>query len=120
MRGLTIIVADATPERFRTALSLATATAALGARARIFLQGEAVTLIRPPITAPNDAAHTKVGLPTLAAHYAEALALGVRFTLCQSGLTLTATQPSDYDPTTDYAGLISVMADLGDDRLVVA
>ncbi|GGE79540.1 DsrE family protein [Sphingomonas prati] len=120
MRGLTIVVADVTPERFRTALSLATATAALGARTRIFLQGEAVTLIRPPITAPNDPAHKEAGLPTLAAHYGEALALGVRFTLCQSGLALTGTQPSDYDPETDYAGMISVLAGLGEDRLVIA
>ncbi|WP_083672079.1 DsrE family protein [Sphingomonas montana] len=119
MRGLTIIVADVSSERFRTALSLATATAALGGRTRIFLQGEAVTLLRDPIMGRGDDAHADAGLPTLATHYAEALALGVRFTLCQSGLTLTATQPSDYEPTTEYAGLVSIMADLGDDRLVV-
>ena len=119
MRGLTIVVADAAPERFRTALSLATATAALGGRARLFLQGEAVDLLRPPIAGPADAAHVAAGLPTLAVCYRDALDLGVRFIACQSGLALTGACPTDHDPATDYAGMVSIMADLGDDRLVV-
>ena len=45
MRGLTILVAAADPERFHAALSLAAAQAALGGRARLHLQGEAVALL---------------------------------------------------------------------------
>ena len=117
--GLTIVIADVSSERFRTALSLATATAALGGRARIFLQGEAVSILRQPIIGWEDEAYEAAGLPTLPAHYAEAIDLGVRFILCQSGMALTNAEPRDYHASTEYAGMVSVLADLGNDRLVV-
>lgn len=119
MRGLTIIVADVSSERFRSALALATATAALDGRARLFLQGEAVSLLRQPIVGREDDAHAAAGLPTLADHFRDALDLGVRFTVCQSGMALTGADPRDYDAATDYAGMVSVLADLADDRLIV-
>ena len=119
LRGLTIVIADVSSERFRTALSLATATAALGGRARIFLQGEAVSILRQPIMGWEDDAYADAGLPTLPAHYRDALDLGVRFILCQSGMALTGAEPRDYDPATEYAGMVSIVADLGEDRLLV-
>ncbi|HEX8445701.1 MAG TPA: DsrE family protein [Sphingomonas sp.] len=119
MRGLTIVVADVSSERFRTALSLASATAALGARARIFLQGESVSILREPIVGWEDDACANAGLPTLRAQYRDARDLGVRFILCQSGLHLTGAEPRDYDPATEFAGMVSVLTDLGDDRLLV-
>jgi predicted peroxiredoxin len=119
LSGLTIIIADVSSERFRTALTIATAAAALGGRTRIFLQGEAVAILRQPIAGWEDDGYAQAGLPTLPDHYREALALGVRFILCQSGLTLTGAEPSDYDPATEYGGMVSLLADLGDDRLLV-
>lgn len=119
LRGLTVVVADVSSERFRTALSLALAQAALGGRTRIFLQGEAVSIIRPPMVGWEDDAYADAGLPTLPQMFDEALALGVGVTVCQSAMQLMDAQPSDFDDRVDYAGMVSVMQELGDDRLVV-
>ncbi len=117
MRGLTIILAEAAPERFRTALSIAAAHAALGGGARLFLQAEAVALLAP-MAAPGDAAHAAVGLPTLATLLDESLGLGVAIVACQSGLHLTGVAADALDPRVQFGGLVSVMQDLGDDRLL--
>ena len=119
MRGLTIVVADVSSERFRTALNMALATAALGGRARMFLDGEAVSILREPIVGWEDEAYEEAGLPTLPALYSEALDAGVRVILCQSGLAMTGAEPRDYDARTEYGGMVSLLAELGDDRLVV-
>ncbi len=84
MRGLTIILADNAPERFRTALSLAAAQAALGGDARIFCQGAAVSLLRRDLRGDADEAHEAAGLPALTALMDESLALGVRLIACWS------------------------------------
>ncbi len=118
MRGLTIVVAAAEPIRFRTALELAAATAALGGHARLFLQGGAVALLRPPIVDAGDAAHAASGLPTLAALLEEALGLGVEIVACQSGLQLTAIDAGALDGRIGFGGLVSLLGELGEDRLV--
>ena len=78
MRALNMIVATPDAERFRGAILLAAAQAALGGAATLFLQLDAVALLRPPITAPRDEAHGASGLPSLAMLLADATALGVR------------------------------------------
>src|SRR3546814_6600194 len=85
MRNLKIVILTPDPERFRGAITLAAAQAALGASVSIFLQLEAVALLRRPYGAPGDSAHKAKGLPTLAELMEDATALGVTFTLCQSG-----------------------------------
>lgn len=120
MRGLTIIVADVSTERFRTALSMAAAQAALDGAARIFLQGEAVSLIRAPVAGWEDDAYADAGLPTLPMLLEEALGLGVRIIVCQSGMQLTGAVADDFDPRVEYGGMVSVLQTLGEDRLVVA
>lgn len=119
MRGLTVIVADVSSERFRSALNLALAAAALGGRARVFLDGEAVSIIRQPIVGWEDEAYEEAGLPTLPALCAEALDAGVRLILCQSGMAMTEAEPRDYDKRVEFGGMVSLLADLGEDRLVV-
>lgn len=102
MRGLTILVATADPARYHAALELAAAQAALGGRARVHLQGDAVTLL----SAPGD----------LAALCAEAIALGVRITACQTGLAADgATLPNGVEAD----GPVGLLSRLEDDRLVV-
>ena len=118
MRGLTVVVAE--PHRLRIALELAAAQAALGGRARVFCQSEAVAALAPPMRAPHDADFSAAGLPTLAALFEEALGLGVELIACQSGLTLMGVEPDVLDPRIGYAGLVSLMRTLGEDRLVVA
>jgi predicted peroxiredoxin len=120
MRGLTIVVAEAATGRAHAALSLAAAQAAMGGRARVFFHADAVALLRPPVTAPEDAHHTAAGLPTLAALIDEALALGVELTACQTGLALSGTSAAGLDGRIGFAGMVGVLADLGDDRLVFA
>ncbi len=118
-RGLTIVVADMSSERFRTALVMAAAQAALGGRARIFLQGEAVSIVRTPIFGMEDEAHETAGLPTLPELIDETLALGVTITGCQSGQALLDATPDQFHPALEWAGMTSVLAELGEDRLVV-
>ena len=65
MRPLTIIVTTPDAERLRGALTLAAAQAALGGGATLFLQLDAVALLRAPVAAPRDGAHRQAGLPSL-------------------------------------------------------
>ena len=118
MRGLTIIVADVSSERFRTALDMAVSQAALGGAARIFLNGEAVSIVRQPIVGWEDESYAEAGLPTLLQLYAEALDQGVAVMICQSGMQMTGAEPRDYDARVEYGGMVSLLQGLGDDRLV--
>ena len=98
MRGLTVIVATAEPERFAAALTLASASAALGARTRVYFHDAAVTLL-----ARGHLVDT-------------ALEVGVAFIACQSGLA------AHDHPLPDFAeggGMVSLLASLDEDRLVV-
>lgn len=118
MRGLTLVVAagsDAT--RLRTALGLAATHAAIGGRTRLFLDGEAVDLIARP-DAADDARYAAAGLPSIAELVASCLDLGVAVQLCQSGLALLD-RAAGRDPRLDVGGLTTMMATLGEDRLVV-
>ena len=118
MRGLTIVVADVSSERFRCALNLACAQAALGGRARLFLDGEAVSIPREPMQGWEDDAYADAGLPTLLQLYASALDLGVEVILCQSGMQMTGAEPRDYDKRVQAGGMVSLLQTLGEDRLV--
>ena len=115
MTGLTLIVATADGERFRTALMLALAHSALGGRARIFLQERAVALL-----AGDDAAHyAAAGLPGRAAMLADALEAGVGVIGCQSGLALIGAEASAFDTRIQWAGMVSLLQTLDEDRLLV-
>jgi predicted peroxiredoxin len=120
MRPLKIVILTPDPERFRGALTLAAAQAALGAEVVIFCQLEAAALLRPPFTAPNDAAHQAKGLPTLNDLMSDAAGLGVRFIACQSGMELCGMEFSGLAPHTSTGGPVSFLQSVGDaDRLMV-
>lgn len=116
--GLTIVLADPSARRLRTALTMALAAQALGGRARIFLDAEAVPLLATPL-AEGDAAFAAAGLPSTALMLDEALVAGVRIILCQTGLALAGLTADALDPRFDYGGMVGIVADLGDDRLVI-
>ena len=116
---MTILLLDLSSERFRGALTIAAAQAALGGRARVFCQGEAVAVLRPPIQGMADDAHEEAGLPTLEALFEEALGLGVEIIACQSGLNLTDTDAATLDPRIAVGGPVSVLQSLGEDRLAL-
>jgi predicted peroxiredoxin len=104
MRALNIIVATADAERLRGALILAAAQAALGGVARIFLQLDAVTLLRAPIAAARDADHRAAGLPDLGM-----LALGVTLIACQSGLALCGMNAVDLPKGVETGGPVGFL-----------
>jgi predicted peroxiredoxin len=116
MRGLTVIVT--TPARLRAALELAAANAALGGRARLFCQGEAVAALALPMRDPHDEDYRAAGLPALAELFEEALELGVEPIACQSGLALMGVTADRLDARVGYGGPVSVLQTLGEDRLL--
>ena len=111
MPGLNIIVASADGQRFYAALETAAAAAALGRPARLFLQGEAAALLRIPVSFDGDAARRAAGQPDLVSLFAEALAMGVRLTVCQSGMALAHMVASDLVPQVRAGGLVSFLTD---------
>lgn len=98
MRGLTIIVASGDTARFDAALTMANAHAALGGRTRVYLHDAAVTV------------------PLRSDAYVAAIELGVTFTACQTALD---THGIALPPGVVGGGMIGLVADLDDDRLVV-
>jgi predicted peroxiredoxin len=107
---LALILLGADPARLHGALVLARAEIALGGAARLFLQGDAAALLRPPIAAPQDAAWHAAGEPTLAALIDEALADGVAIALCQSGLARAAFDANGLDPRIELSGPVAFLA----------
>lgn len=118
MRGLTIIVATPDPARFHAALSIAAAAAATGAAVRLYLHADAVALATPGAVHPDATRFTAAGLPTLDQLRADALAMGVRIIACQTGLAMCATDAATLPQGIEAGGLVSLIASLGDDRLV--
>lgn len=119
MRGLTILIPSDDRVRFRAALSLACAQGALGGRVRLFCQEEAVSLLidRPD---PDRATLTERGLPDIPELIAAARDIGVMLIVCQTGLSAASLGIDIMCEGIEAGGLVSVLATLDDDRLVVA
>lgn len=115
LSGITIVVATAEPERFRTALIMALSQVALGGRTRLFMQEQAVRLLH----GDDSADYAPAGLPGRAAMLADALEAGVEIIGCQSGLALIGTQASEFDHRIAWGGMIELLQSLSDDRLIV-
>lgn len=121
MRELRVILLAADAERFRGALMLAAAQTALGGRASLFLQTDAVALLTPGRSVPGDVAHRAAGLPSLAELLAEALAQGVAVTACQTGLALCGLRAQDLPEGIAAGGPVGFLAETDDAaRLVFA
>ncbi|HKR16183.1 DsrE/DsrF/DrsH-like family protein [Rhizorhapis sp.] len=120
MQPLKIVILTPDPERFRGALTLAAAHAALGGEVAIFCQLEAAALLREPFTAPKDAEHEDKGLPPLAELMDDAAELGVRLVACQSGMELCGMDAKDLPPGAIVGGPVSFLQAVGDgERLLV-
>ncbi|KQM93121.1 hypothetical protein ASE70_14735 [Sphingomonas sp. Leaf22] len=109
MRGLTVVVVAPDPDRFRAALTLACAAAALGGRTRVYLHEGAVALLAMDGSAP-------AGLPNLTELRAVAIESGVELIACQTGLALAGLAADD--AMVAAGGMIDLLATLADDRLV--
>jgi predicted peroxiredoxin len=120
MPVLNIIVAVAEGRRLYAALEAGMAAAALGRPVRIFLQGEAAALLRDPVSFAGDQARRAAGQPDLAGMIEEATQMEIGLFVCQSGMALVGVTATDLVPHVRAAGLVSFMADIGnEDRLVV-
>ncbi|HEX7852644.1 MAG TPA: peroxiredoxin [Sphingobium sp.] len=119
-RPLLLIATTDEAERLRGGLTVACAEAALGGAVRLFLQLDAVALLRPPVAAPRDGVHAAHGLPVLAALLDDALELGVEVIACQSGLALAGLEADALDPRIVMGGPVGVLAgNSADERLVL-
>ncbi len=119
MQGLTIIVAGADEERFRSALEVAAANAALDRTTRVFLQGAAASLLRP-LAAEVEKPQGIEGTPTLAQLLDEALALGASVTVCQSGLALAGMRADQLPEGVETGGLLELLASGRNHQLLMA
>lgn len=119
MQGLTIIVASADEERFRSALEVAAANAALDRTTRVFLQGAAASLLQLP-TADAEESSGGTGAPTLAQLLEEALALGASVTVCQSGLALAGLRADQLPDGVETGGLVELLASGRNHQLLMA
>lgn len=120
MPRLNIVVLTDDAERFRGALTLALAQAALGSAARFFLQLDAVRLLTPSIRAPCDSDHVAHGLPRLTLLIDEALEAGVAIIACQSGLALAGLEAGALDARIEAGGPLSFLQGLSpEERLLI-
>ena len=119
MQGLTIIVASADEERFRSALEVAAANAALDRTTRVFLQGAAASLLQR-MDAEAKEPQGMMGAPTLAQLLEEALALGASITICQSGLALAGMRADQLPEGVETGGLVELLASGRNHQLLMA
>ena len=118
MRGLTVIVTTEDADRFYSALLLASGNAAQGGGTRVFCDGPAVSLLQPATAAPLDAKRALHGQPRLSELRNEAHALGVRLIACQAGMALAGLDIEALGDGVEAGGLVGLIGEIGDDRLV--
>ncbi len=119
MSRLTIIVATADPDRFRAALTLATAQAALGGAVRVYCHETSVALLVREARDDDDGlARATAGLPDRLALLAMALEAGVALIACQTGLAIAGLSVDGLVRDVQAGGMIGLLADTPDDRLV--
>lgn len=119
MTGLAIIVASPDPARFRAALTLAVAQAALGGTVRLYCHETSVALLARAKRPDDDSvALSAAGLPDRRGLIAMALASGVILIACQTGLAVAGLGIDDLEAGVKAGGMMALLADLRDERLV--
>ena len=117
--GLAIIVATDDPDRFRAALTVATAQAAIGGDVRVYCHETSVALLASAARADDATARlAELGLPDRIGLIAIARDSGVVFIACQTGLAVTGLALADLAPGVEAGGLVGLLATLGEDRLI--
>lgn len=107
---MNIILASIDSGKLIAALELALAAAALGQSPRLFLQGEAASLIAMPLTADQDRQREAAGMPSLALILEEAAQMDVPIIACQTGLLMAGLTAEHIWPKAQMGGLISFLA----------
>jgi predicted peroxiredoxin len=113
---LAIILSGPDPARWRSALGVAAAQAALGGATRLF-----VDVLAVPMLAPGRLdADAGAALPSLRALLDTLLELGGQVIVCQSGLAECGMDATTLDPRFGYGGIAGFLADAAEARLVIA
>lgn len=119
MTGLTVIVTTPDPVRFRAGVTLAIAQRALGGRVRLYCHEASVVLLeQAPRDDDDSAALSAAGLPDRQELIAMAQASGVTLIVCQTGIAMMGLAMDDLAAGVEAGGMMGLLADLGDDRLV--
>ena len=118
MTGLTILLVATDPARARAAFTLAISQAALGGRVRLYAHERAVTTLVPGQDG-DEILLADAGLPSRRDLLAMMMDAGVSVVACQTGLALCGLGIGNLCAGAEAGGLMSILADLGDDRLVV-
>lgn len=118
-RGSTIIVAAPDGVRFRVAMTLALAQSALGGRVRVYCHEASVALLARAERGDEDrAALAANGLPNRLDLITMAVSSGVSLIACQTGLAIAGLAIADLAEGVEAGGMMALMADLGNDRIV--
>ncbi|OYY63372.1 DsrE/DsrF/DrsH-like family protein [Sphingomonas sp. 28-62-11] len=119
MTGLTVIVTTPDRVRFRAGLTLAIAQRALGGRVRLYCHEASVALLTQALRDDDDsAALASAGLPDRQGLIAMAQANGVTLIACQTGMAMMGLAMDGLADGVEAGGMMGLLADLGDDRLV--
>jgi predicted peroxiredoxin len=113
---LAIILSGADAGRWRSALGVAAAQAALGGEVRLFVDALAVPMLA---SEPFDAA-TGSGLPSLRTLCDTMLELGGTITVCQTGLAECGMDATALDPRFAFGGVTGFLAGAAYARLTIA
>ncbi len=119
MAGLAIIISSVDPDRFRAALTLALAQAALGGRVEVYFHEYSVLLLHNAAHDDDDSGDLAgAGLPDRLQLLAMAQGAGITLTACQTGLALTNIPIEALVEGARAGGMVGLLAGLGSDRLI--
>lgn len=119
MTGLTVIITTPDSVRFRAGLTLAIAQSALGGRVRLYCHEASVALLTHAERPDDDGTALAVaGLPDRLALIAIARDNGVALIACQTGMAMAGLAMDDMTEGVEAGGMMGLLADLRDDRLV--
>ncbi len=119
MPALALILAEPRDERVWTVLSLAATAAALGRTVSIFLSGNAAEIAANRYQSGGDSKRSAYCVATVAELFESCLELGVRFTVCQTGLHLCELAAEDVHVAIECGGLTGFMQQHKTDELLV-
>ncbi len=109
-QAMNLIFVEDSHARLHGGLGTACASAALGRQVRLFFQGAAVAALARRDW-PEDAAHVRIGSPSIADLLAQCAELDIPISACETGLHLAGLTAADLPEHTETCGLVAFLAD---------
>jgi predicted peroxiredoxin len=119
-RALVLIVAEDREARLHAALSLAAAASALGRKALVFFQAEAVALAKHDARFAGDTERALFGAATIVELFESCLDLGVELYACQTGLYQQGMTHEELRAGVEPSGLVAVLQLAPEAELLIA